>query len=161
MILGMPVETFTLIHVAISLLGIAAGFVVAYGILVNKRLDAMTAFFLATTALANVTGFLFPNEHVTPGIVIGIISMVALTIAVAARYPFHLAGGWRGTYVISAMVALYLNCFVAVAQSFMKIPALHAMAPHGNEPPFAIAQGLLLVVFVALTIFCLRKFRDQ
>jgi len=112
MILGMPVETFTLIHVAISLLGIAAGFVVAYGRLVNKRLDAMTAFFLATTALANVTGFLFPNEHVTPGIVIGIISMVALTIAVAARYPFHLAGGWRGTYVISAMVALYLNCFV-------------------------------------------------
>jgi hypothetical protein len=129
--------------------------------LADQRLNAMTALFLATTALTSITGFLFPNEHVTPGIVIGILSMVILALAAAARYAFHLTGAWRRTYVISASIALYFNCFVAMAQSFMKIPALHAMAPHGNEPPFAIAQGVLLVVFVVLTIFAAKKFRND
>ena len=67
-------------------------------------------------------------------------------------------GGWRRIYVVCAMVALYLNCFVAVVQAFLKVPALHALAPHGNEPAFLIAQLALLAIFVWLTIVAARRF---
>src|SRR5229473_2338940 len=160
MILGMTTATYTLIHVLISLVGIGSGAVVMYGLLGGKRLDRWTALFLATTVLTSVTGFGFPFDHLLPSHKVAIISLVALAIAIVARYPLHLAGTWRRTYVISAAIALYLNTFVLVVQSFEKVPALKALAPTQKEPPFAIAQGTVLVAFIVLTIFAVKGFRN-
>ena len=157
MILGMSLQTFTLFHVLISLIGIASGFVAVYGFFTSKRLDGWNAVFLVTTALTSLTGFLFPFNGFTPGFKIGVLSMVALALATVARYPMHLA--WRKTYVITSCVALYFNVFVLIVQLFEKVPALRALAPTKSEPPFAIAQGVCLVVFIVLTIFSVKKFR--
>lgn len=158
MVLGMSLSTFTLLHVIISLAGIGTGFIVLYGLLNGKRLDGWTAIFLTTTVLTNVTGFLFPFEGLKPSYIVGGISLVLLAVAILARYMFHLEGAWRGTYVITAATALYFNCFVAVVQAFAKIPALHAMAPTQKEPPFAIAQLVVLAVFVWLTYRAAKRF---
>jgi len=161
MILGMSTATYTLIHVLISLIAIASGFVVIDGLLGGKRLDRMTALILTTTVLTSVTGFGFPmGDHLSPANKLGIISLVVLAIAVVARYPQHLAGRWRRTYVISAAMALYLNSFVLVVQSFEKVSALKALAPTQKEPPFAIAQGTVLVAFIVLTIYAIKGFRS-
>ena len=151
MVLGMPLSTFTLLHVTISLAGIGSGFIVLFGLLNGKRLDGWTATFLTTTVLTSLTGFLFPFEGLKPSYIVGGISLVVLAIAIWARYGGRLAGASRWIYVVSAAVALYLNCFVAVVQAFLKIPALHALAPTGSEPPFLIAQCLALAIFVWLT----------
>jgi hypothetical protein len=156
MVLGMSLETFTLIHVLISLVGIVSGIFVMYGFLTNRRFDLPTAVFLATTALTSLTGFLFPFKGVTPGIKLGIISMVVLAVAIVTRYLLHLT--WRKTYVIAACAALYFNCFVLVVQSFEKVPSLKALAPT-QKPPFPVAQIVLLLLFVVLTIFAVKKFR--
>ncbi|HEX3103822.1 MAG TPA: hypothetical protein VHQ22_05200 [Terriglobales bacterium] len=158
MIFGMSLATYTLIHVIISLIGIGSGLIVLFGMFSGKRLDGMTALFLATTALTSLTGFGFPFEGVTPGIILGILSLIVLAIVIPARYSFRLAGKWRAIYVITAVIALYFNCFALVAQSFLKIPALHALAPKGNEPPFAIAQGILLVLFIVAGTLAVKKF---
>ena len=157
--LGMSTATFTLIHVILSLVGIAAGFVVVYGMINAKRLEKWTVLFLVTTVLTSLTGFAFPNDHLTPGIKIGILSMVALAIAIVALYVLHLAGPWRWIYVVTAVVALYFNFFVLIVQSFLKIPALHALAPTQAEPPFAIAQLAALILFVVLGVFSVKRFR--
>jgi len=158
MVLGMPLSTFTLIHVVISLIGILTGFVVIFGMFRSKRMNGMTAIFLLMTTLTSVTGFCFPNEHITPGIKIVIISMVVLVICVLARYAGHLRGASRWLYVVSALLAPYFNVFVLVVQSFLKIPALHALAPTGTETPFVIAQALVLLIFVVLGILAVKKF---
>jgi hypothetical protein len=158
MVFGMSLATYTLIHVIISLIGIASGLIVLFGMFSSKRLDRITALFLATTALTSLTGFGFPFEHVTPGIILGILSLLVLAISIPARYSFHMADKWRAIYVITAVIALYFNCFVLIAQSFLKIPALHALAPKGNEPPFAIAQGILLVLFIVAGTLAVKKF---
>ncbi len=152
---------FTLFHVAISLLAIGSGFVALAGLISGKRLDGWTAFFLATTVATSVTGFLFPITRLTPGLVLGAISLVVLALAIYARYAGHLAGIWRPVYVVTAVVAVYLNVFVLIVQSFQKVPALHALAPTGSEPPFAIAQGLALVAFIGLGVLAVRRFREQ
>lgn len=157
MVLGMSLQTFTLIHVLISLAGIAAGLVVIYGFLTNKRLDRWTAIFLTTTALTSLSGFLFPFMGTTPAIKLGVISLMVLMIASLTRYPLHLT--WRKTYVIAACTALYFNVFVLVVQLFEKVPALRAIAPTQKEPPFAIAQLAVLAVFIALTTFSVKRFR--
>jgi hypothetical protein len=159
MILGMSTSTFTLVHVLLSVAGIGSGFIVVFGLLNRKRLDGWTAIFLVTTILTSVTGFLFPITHITPGIILGILSLLVLTPTLIARYLYHLHGGWRSTYVISAMVALYFNCFVGVVQAFEKVPALKALAPTQKEPPFAIAQLALLILFVVLGVVSVKKFR--
>jgi hypothetical protein len=161
MILGMSLHTFTLVHVLLSLAGLASGLVVVIGLLKGRRLDGWTAFFLATTVATSATGFLFPVDHVLPSHIVGVISLVVLALAIVARYPFHLAGAWRRVYVIGAVLALYLNAFVGVVQAFMKIPALKALAPTQAEPPFAIAQILVLALFVALGTFAVLRFRPQ
>jgi hypothetical protein len=161
MVFGMSLQTYTLIHVVISLIGIASGLVVMYGLLKNKRLDRWTALFLTTTILTNVTGFGFPFDHLLPSHKVAILSLVALAITIVARYPLHLAGAWRKTFVISACVALYFNCFVLVVQLFEKVPTLKAVAPTQKEAPFAVAQLALLALFVVLTIFAVKRFRDQ
>jgi uncharacterized membrane protein SirB2 len=158
MILGMTASTFTLLHVLISLTGIGSGFIVVYGLLTGKRLDGWTGIFLATTVLTSLTGFLFPVEHLLPSHVVGIISLVVLGVAILARYALHLAGAWRWIYVVCAVLALYLNSFVAVVQSFLKVPALKALAPTQKEPPFLIAQLIVMALFIVLGTFAVKKF---
>ncbi|HEX4311784.1 MAG TPA: hypothetical protein VHZ25_17265 [Acidobacteriaceae bacterium] len=161
MILGMSLARFTQVHVAISLIGIAAGFIIIFGMMARKRLPLMTALFLLTTILTSVTGFLFPYHGRTPGIVIGCVSLVVLLLAMIALYGGHLRGGWRGTWVVTAVVAQFFNFLVLVVQSFEKVPALHALAPTGKEMPFKVAQILTLLVFVVLGVLAFRKFRVE
>ena len=159
MVLGMTIATLTLIHVLLSLAGIASGFIVVYGLLTGKRLDGWTAIFLATTVLTSVTGFLFPVEHLLPSHVVGAISLVVLAVAIVARYAFHMANAWRWIYVVCAVVALYLNSFVAVVQSFLKVSALKALAPTQKEPPFLVAQLALMAIFIVIGVLAVKKFR--
>jgi hypothetical protein len=158
MILGMSTSTYTLLHVLISLIGIGSGIVVLWGMIRDKALDGITAIFLITTVLTSLTGFGFPFHHVTPGIIVGAISLVLLAIAILARYGFQLSGPWRRTYVITASMALYLNVFVLVVQSFEKAPSLRALAPTQSEPPFVGTQCVVLVVFIILTILAGKNF---
>ena len=161
MVLGMRLPTFTLLHVAISLIGIVSGLVVMFGLLSADRRPGWTALFLLTTILTSVTGFGFPFTKLLPSHVVGIISLVLLAIAVVALYVGHLSGAWRWIYVVTAMTSLYLNIFVLVIQGFLKVGPLHALAPSipPSEPPFAVVQGVVLVAFLILTIGAVRRFR--
>lgn len=152
---------FTLFHVALSLIGIASGLVVVYGMLHSKRLDGWTSVFLITTAATSITGFMFPVHQFLPSHGVAIISLIVLAIATLARYRFHLAGAWRRTYSITAVIALYLNVFVLIVQLFLKIPALKAIAPTQSEPPFQIAQLAALLIFAVLAVLAARKFRAE
>jgi hypothetical protein len=157
--LGMSLATFTFLHVLISLIGIGTGLAVMYGFLRGYRMDLLTAAFLATTALTSITGFGFPFTQLLPSHKVGMISLVLLAAAIPARYVFHLTGPWRLTYVVTAAMALYLNCFVLVVQLFMKVPALKALAPTQKEPPFLLAQLMVLALFIGLTILAAKRFR--
>lgn len=150
MVFGMSLATYTAIHVIISLLGIASGFIVLFGLIGGRFLCGVNTFFLVTTILTSVTGFGFPNTKVTPGIVVGILSLIVLAVALSALYAGHLKGIWRRIYVVSAMIALYFNVFVLVVQLFEKVPFLHALAPTQAEAPFKIAQLAVLVLFAVL-----------
>jgi hypothetical protein len=150
---------FTLIHVVISVLGIIAGLVVVGGLMAGARLDGWTAFFLATTILTSATGFGFPFTQVSPPHVVGVLSLVILAVCLAARYWKQLAGGWRATYVATAVAALYLNVFVLVVQLFVKTPPLAQLAPTQQEAPFAVTQALVFSLFVWLGWAALRGFR--
>ncbi len=158
MVLGMSVSAFTTLHVIISLVAIGSGIIVALAMLGSLRLEALTATFLVTTLLTSVTGFFFPFHGVTPGIILGIVSIAVLLPVIFGRYTFHMAGHWRAVYVVGAIVALYLNVLVLITQSFQKVPALHALAPAGNEPPILIAQVLNLVVFAVIGTLGVRRF---
>ena len=159
MVFGMSLATYTLLHVIISLIGLASGYVVVVGLLSSQRMPGWTALFLITTVLTSVTGFGFPFDQLLPSHIFGIISLIVLAVAILALYAFRLAGAWRWIYVVGAMIALYLNTFVGIVQAFLKIPALNALAPTQSEPPFAIAQGVALLIFVVLTIVAAFKFR--
>jgi hypothetical protein len=161
MILGMSTATYTAIHVVISLIGIAAGLVVLFGMLGNRWLLRWNAIFLLTTILTSVTGFGFPFsfDHLLPSHKVGFLSLILLAIALVALYGKHMAGGWRRVYVYTAMIAEWLNIFVLIVQAFLKVPALHALAPNGKEPPFAITQLVVLVIFGWLTIRAARRFQ--
>jgi len=159
MMLGLSLSTYTIIHVVISLIAIVAGFVTVFGMLTGDRMARWTAIFLVTTILTSMTGFGFPFDHFLPSHAVGAISLVFLAMALFAIYVEHLAGTWRWIYVVSAIIALWFNVFVLIVQSFMKIPALKALAPTQSEPPFQIAQGAALVLFVVLAILAVRKFR--
>lgn len=161
MILGMSTATFTLVHVILSLVGILAGIVAVIGMLGRRRLDGWTALFLATTVLTSVTGYFFPRDHILPSHIVGAISLVALALAIVGFYAYHLIRAWRWIYVVTAVLALYLNVFVAVFQSFLKVPALNTLAPTGSEPAFIITQVIVLVVFVALGVLAVRSFHPD
>ena len=152
---------FTFVHVLLSLIGIFSGFVVVFGLLAAKRLDGWTMVFLASTVLTSVTGFGFPFEHLLPSHIVGVISLLILAVAIAARYVFHLTGAWRWIYVVGAGMALYLNVFVLVAQAFLKVPALKALAPTQKEPPFLIAQLVVLLIFAGLIILATKRFHIE
>jgi hypothetical protein len=154
----MGMSMFTAIHVALSLIGIVSGLVVVAGMLKSNLRAGWTLLFLATTVATSVTGFGFHREQLLPSHIVGIISLVLLAVAILALYVFALRGTWRGIYVVTAVASLYLNVFVLIVQAFLKVPALHALAPTQNEPPFAIAQGTALIAFIAIGIAAARKF---
>ena len=161
MILGMSTSAFTLFHVALSLVGIVAGVVVAAAMLGSKTANGWTALFLATTVLTSVTGFLFPSDKVLPSQIVGVISLLVLIIAIAALYGYRLARSWRWIYVVSALVALYLNVFVLVAQAFLKVAVLNALAPTQSDPGFIIAQLIVMAIFVVLGIRAVKRFHPE
>ena len=164
MILGMSMATFIQVHVVISLIAIIAGLIVMFGMLGSKSQPGLTAIFLLFTILTSATGFLIPpllTEKLLPSHIIGILSLVLLAIACLALYVMRLAGPWRWIYVLTALISLYFNTFVLVIQSFLKVPALSALAP-GNPPAgpvFAVVQGIVLVFFVVMIIGVWRRFR--
>jgi len=152
---------FTLSHVVISLIGILTGIIAVFGMIAAKRLDGWNAIFLVTTALTSITGFLFPFHKWMPSYTLGVLSLIVLAIAIPARYAKHLEGGWRKSYTITACIALWLNTFVLVAQLYMKVPAIHALAPTGTEPPFLITQVVVMAVFIVLTVAATIKFHPE
>jgi hypothetical protein len=159
--LGLSLANFTLLHVVISLIAIVAGLIVMFGMLGSRSMPGLTAVFLILTILTSVTGFGFPVDKLLPSHVIGIISLVLLAIACVALYAMGLKGVWRPIYVVTALVALYLNVFVLVIQSFLKIPTLTALAP-GNPPSgpvFGVVQGLVLLFFAIVIIGVWRRYR--
>ena len=157
----MILEIYTIVHVLISLVGIFSGIVVLFGLLSGNRLDGWTKLFLITTVATSVTGYGFPVHRLMPSHVVGFISLVVLAIAIFARYRRHLAGVWRWIYVVTAMIALYLNVFVGIVQAFEKVPALKALAPTQTEPPFARTQLAVLALFILLSIIAALRFRPE
>jgi hypothetical protein len=157
--MALDLSTFTLLHVVISVVGIIAGLVVLGGLVAGARLPGWTALFLVTTTLTSATGFFFPASAITPAHIVGALSLVVLAGSLAARYWMKLDRGWRTTYVVTAVVAIYLNTFVLVVQLFAKTPALAALAPTQQEPPFALTQALVLGLFVWLGWAAVRGFR--
>ena len=158
MLLGLSLYAFTILHVVISLIGIVSGLVVLFGMLGSHRLPGWTALFLLTTVLTSVTGLMFPGSELTPGRIFAIISLVALAVALLALYGFGLRSAWRWIYVVGAVLALYLNVFVAVVQSFAKIPVLQPLAPTQSEPPFLTAESFVFLIFLVLGIAAVRRF---
>ena len=161
MILGMSTAIFTLVHVALSLIAMMAGAVVVYGMWEAKHWNAWTALFLATTTATTATGFLFHSERFGPAHAVGIISLVVLALAILALYACRLRGPWRWLYVVGSLLSFYLNVFVGVVQAFQKLPFLRPLAPTQSEPPFAAAQLVVMLVFFALGVGAVRRFRPE
>jgi hypothetical protein len=160
MILGMSVATFTQFHVALSLIGIASGLVVVYGMWHSNRMPVMTCIFLVTTVATSVTGFMFDSPF-DPARAVGILSLLVLGLAIVALYAFKLGGSWRLTYVVTAVIALYFNVFVLVVQTFLKVAFFHALAPTQKEPPFTVAQGIVFIAFTAAGVAAARRFHPR
>jgi len=161
MIVGMSTSTFTTLHVILSLIGIGSGAVVLFAMLSDRRGEAWTALFLAATVLTSVTGFLFHSESFGPPQVVGVISLVILAVAIAALYAFRLARFWRLAYILGAVTALYLNAFVGVVQAFQKLSFLQPLAPTQSEPPFLVAQLVVLATCVALGVGAVKRFHPD
>ncbi len=161
MVLGLTVAQFTVLHVVISMIAIFAGFIVVGGMFANAGLAAWTVFFLVMTILTNITGFMFPFGGFTPAIGVGILSTLLLVVALVALYGFHLRGRWRLVYVATAVVGLYFNVFVLIAQSFQKVSFLKPLAPTGSEPPFVIAQAVNLLGFALLGWMAAKAFQPR
>lgn len=159
MMLGLSLANFTLLHVIISLVGIAAGGVVLAAMLGGRPLGTWNLVFLLTTIATSVTGFMFPFAGFGPPDVVGVISLVVLAVALFALYGRAAAGIWRAVYAATAMLALYLNVFVAVVQAFQKLKPLAALAPTQSEPPFLIAQVVVLGAFLVLGALATLRFR--
>jgi len=152
------VSSLQTFHVLISVVGIVSGFAVVSGLLSSSRMSTLTAIFLLTTLLTNLTGFLFPFKGFTPAIGVGIVGTIIVAVCLAARYLKRMENGWRGAYVVTAVLSLYFNLFVLVVQLFQKVPALNAYAPTGSEPPFAVVQGLVLLACLAAGFLAFRRF---
>jgi hypothetical protein len=159
MIFGMSISAFTLLHVIITLLAIGSGLIAVGGMFASNRLPGTTSLFLFTTVLTSVTGFLFPIHGFTPALGVGILSCAILAIALFAFYVKHLMGAWRWIYAVTAIASLYFNVFVLIVQSFIKVAALNALAPTQSEPPFAMTQGVVLVIFIVIGLIAAVNFR--
>jgi hypothetical protein len=157
----MILHIYTIIHTLISLIAIFTGLIVVFGMIGGRRLDGWTKWFLITAVLTTATGFFFPFHGVTPAIILGIISIPFLALTIFARCSKKLAGAWRWIYVVGAVICLYFNLFVLVVQAFLKIPALHAMAPTQTESPFKLTQLIVLAVSVILAIIAVVRFHPE
>ncbi len=158
MILGMSLPVFTAVHVLVSLAALAAGVPLIVGFLKSRDVKYVTVSFLTLTTATSVTGFLFPATQLLPSHITGIISLAVLALAGAALRVFHTRGAWRVAYVVCAVIAFYLNTFVAVVQAFLKVPGLHDLAPTGTEPPFLAVQVAVLLAFVAVGFVSVKRF---
>ena len=149
------------LHVILSFIGLLAGVVVLVALCGGKRQPTWDAVLLLSTALISLTGFPLASPPGTPtpdpARILGVIELLVVVVAAVAIYGKRLAGSWRGIYIISIVIAVYFNVFVAVVQAFSKIGFLHAFAPTGKEPPFAIAQLLTLALFVAIGVTAFRR----
>ncbi len=154
MILGMSLSTFTVLHVAISLVGLASGAFVLRDMLRSRQAAGLTAVFLATTLATTVTGCLFPSTRLGLGQVVGCLSLIVLMPTLTALYGYRLAGPWRGIYAAGATAALYLNVLIGVAQAFAKSTTVQAFAP-----PYLLTQLVVLVIFVVLGFRAVKRFR--
>ena len=161
MIVGLSIADFTLVHVVISLIAIVSGLVVTIAMIGDRHSAPWTTLFLLTTILTSVTGFMFPADGFSPARAVGLVSLAALAVTLVALYAFRLSGIWRPAYVVSVVLALYLNFFVLVVQGFQKISFLQPLAPTQSEPPFKIAQAAVLIIFIALGFFAVRRFRPR
>jgi len=159
MILGLSTANFTLLHVIISLVAIASGLVVLFGMLGSQRMPGWTLFFLIMTILTSVTGFFFPIHGFTPALGVGSVSLVILLVALIALYGKHLAGAWRWIYIVAAVIALWFNVLVLIVQAFQKIPQLQSLAPTQSKPPFVISQAVAMALLVVLGILAVLRFR--
>jgi hypothetical protein len=160
MIIGLSLANLTLLHLIISLIGIATGLIAVLGLYCGRLLSGWTALFLVTIVATSITGFMFPSTSFGPPQIVGVISLIALAIAISALYFYHVAGPWRWIYAITAVLSLYLNVFIGVVQAFDKVPVLHPLAPTGSEPPFKVAQLIVLVIFIVLAVIAVRRFRQ-
>lgn len=150
MVFGMSFETFTNLHVVLSLIGIVSGLVAFSALARNVWLGSWHHVFLATTLATVITGFMFPISSVTPALIVGGVALALLAVAYIALFQICQAA-WSGrAYAVTGMISLYLNLFVLVAQGFMKVPFLNALAPTQSEAPFALAQLVLLIASIAL-----------
>jgi hypothetical protein len=156
--MAFDLSTFTAVHTAVSLLALATGVIVVFGMLAGSRMNGLTAIYLLTSVATSAGGFGFPFDHFLPSHFVAMLSLVLLLVAILARYAFHLAGGWRAIYVVATALSVYFLVFVAVVQAFMKVPSLRALAPTQSEPPFTYTQGGVLIVFIMLTVAALRAF---
>jgi hypothetical protein len=152
---------FTLFHTALSLVQLVSGIIVVIGLVASRVSAPWFWIYLVSAIATSATGFGFPVDKFLPSHAFGIISLVLLLLVILARYTFHLAGAWRWIYAVGLVITVYLDAFVAIVQAFLKIPSLHALAPNGSEPPFAIAQGILFVIFVVLAIAAAKRFRPE
>ena len=155
----MDSQAFTLFHVVISVSGIGFGFMVVYGLLTANLKGILTALFLVTTALTSLSGFFFHRAHILPSHIVGAVSLVAFAVTALALYAYRLRGKWRMAFIVGVTLSLYFNVFVLVAQAFLKVASLHALAPNGSEPPFAVTQAVVLLVFVVIGLTATRRFR--
>ena len=163
MLFGTVFGSFNFFHTLITLVAIASGLVMLSGMLRNARMDGMHAIFLLFSVLTAVTGFMIQIKAVSPAVALGVILSAVLVVALVARYAFRMRGVWRWIYIVTAILALYLNCFVLVVQCFVKIAALHALAP-GNPPAgplFAAAQFIVLTGFILSGFLAVRRFRPH
>ncbi|MGO6739056.1 hypothetical protein ACC732_21730 [Rhizobium ruizarguesonis] len=153
------VTGLTLFHVIVSLIAIVAGIALAHGLLTGKRHDRWTFLFMLTTAVTVLTGFLFPYNGFTPGIGVGILCVLIFVPTALARYRLGMSGVWRPFFIAGALALFYFNCLVFVVQSFQKIPTLNALAPTGGEPIVAVVQSIVLIAFIVIGFFSIRRFR--
>lgn len=159
--MSFDLPAFTLIHVLLSILGIITGLVMVGGFISGVRLDRWTAFFFVTTVLTSITGFGFPFTTLLPSHMVGALSLMILPVALAARYWKCLEGGWRKTFVITSVAALYLNVFVLFAQMFQKVPALFSIAPTPEAPAFGVTQLFILALFIGMGWAAIKGFRNE
>lgn len=160
MVFNMSSLTYIMVHVVISLIGIVSGLIVLFGMIANRRFDVLTAIFLITTVLTSVTGYTVPAEHLMPAHIVGAISLVVLLFAILGRYIFHMAGKWRAIYVITSIIALYLNCFVLVIQIFGPNREQYPTPPPPG-PAVAFTQGLVLALFTVSGYLAVKKFHPE
>ncbi len=152
---------YTLFHTALSIVAIISGLLVVKGLISSAGRQLWTLLFLWTASATTLTGFFFPFNGITPALILGVVSIVPLTLAFVARYRYRLAGTWRSTYVVTVITVLYFNCFVLVVQSFRHVPSLNVFAPTQTEPPFKIAQLVTLLLFIVIGIISFKKYRPK